>query len=255
MPCCACSTGCTTPTEARTAFAAARHAGFDNISLDFMYGLPGQSLQHWRDTLEQALDMGAEHLSLYALTLEHNVPMARRVAAGEHITCPTTMRLPTCTPWPRICWSRQAIVTTRSPIGRPARTLSRVTTLSTGGASPTMASAPAPTPLMGATAAPTCCSRAATLPPCAAAHRRWRTVRHCRPKSPWPKQCSWDFVSYMRESPPPDSPRSTAGHSSVFAPQIAALVDEGLLVDDGERLLLTRRGRLLSNQVFIRFMA
>jgi oxygen-independent coproporphyrinogen III oxidase len=68
---------------ARTAYHAARRAGFDNISLDFMYGLPGQSLQHWRQTLTQAIALRPEHLSLYALTLESHVPMAQRVAGGE----------------------------------------------------------------------------------------------------------------------------------------------------------------------------
>lgn len=53
----------------------ARRAGFDNLNLDLIFGLPGQSLESWRESLEMALDLGPEHLSLYALSLEHGTPM------------------------------------------------------------------------------------------------------------------------------------------------------------------------------------
>jgi oxygen-independent coproporphyrinogen-3 oxidase len=56
--------------RARAAFDAARRAGFDNVSLDLMYGLPGQDLAGWRRTLTEALDWQPDHLSAYALTLE-----------------------------------------------------------------------------------------------------------------------------------------------------------------------------------------
>lgn len=55
--------------EARSAFAAARAAGFDNVSIDLMYAIPGQSLADWRAGLREALALGPEHLSLYALQL------------------------------------------------------------------------------------------------------------------------------------------------------------------------------------------
>ncbi len=58
------------PEEARRAVQSARAAGFDNISLDLMFALPRQSLAQWQDTLAQALEMGTEHLSLYALIVE-----------------------------------------------------------------------------------------------------------------------------------------------------------------------------------------
>jgi oxygen-independent coproporphyrinogen-3 oxidase len=69
--------------EARRAFEAARQAGFDNLSLDFMYGLPGQTLRDWRETLEQALELRAQHLSLYGLTIHDHLPLGRKVRAGE----------------------------------------------------------------------------------------------------------------------------------------------------------------------------
>ena len=49
---------------ARAAFESARAAGFDNLNLDFMYGLPGQSLQQWAGTLDEAIACRPEHLSL-----------------------------------------------------------------------------------------------------------------------------------------------------------------------------------------------
>ncbi|MGQ0608102.1 MAG: radical SAM family heme chaperone HemW [Chloroflexota bacterium] len=58
-----------TAREARTAFGAARAAGFDNISVDLIYGIPGQSIDDWRDGLLRALALGPDHVSCYALQL------------------------------------------------------------------------------------------------------------------------------------------------------------------------------------------
>jgi oxygen-independent coproporphyrinogen-3 oxidase len=55
--------------EVRAAFATARTAGFENISLDLIYGIPGQSLTRWRHGLRAALALDPDHLSLYALQL------------------------------------------------------------------------------------------------------------------------------------------------------------------------------------------
>jgi oxygen-independent coproporphyrinogen-3 oxidase len=55
--------------EVRAAFEAARAAGFDNISMDLIYGIPGQSLEDWRDGLRQAVELEPDHLSCYALQL------------------------------------------------------------------------------------------------------------------------------------------------------------------------------------------
>lgn len=68
--------------EAEEAFAAARRAGFDNINLDFMFGLPGQQTATWRSTLERAIALGPEHISLYSLTVEHGTPLYDAVRRG-----------------------------------------------------------------------------------------------------------------------------------------------------------------------------
>ena len=62
--------------QAREAYAAARACGFDNIGLDLIFGLPGQSLPGWLDVLRRAVDLGPEHLSCYGLTVEPGTPLA-----------------------------------------------------------------------------------------------------------------------------------------------------------------------------------
>ncbi|MGB5325800.1 MAG: radical SAM family heme chaperone HemW [Pseudomonadales bacterium] len=60
------------PDEARRAFARARAAGFDNINIDLMHGLPGQEAVLALADLQQAIDLDPEHLSWYQLTIEPN---------------------------------------------------------------------------------------------------------------------------------------------------------------------------------------
>ncbi|WP_028585864.1 radical SAM family heme chaperone HemW [Desulfogranum mediterraneum] len=69
--------------EALRAFQAARAAGFSDLSLDLIYGLPGQDAAQWRQTLETVLALEPDHLSLYELTLEEGTPLTRAVARGE----------------------------------------------------------------------------------------------------------------------------------------------------------------------------
>ncbi|MBN1935908.1 MAG: radical SAM family heme chaperone HemW [Anaerolineae bacterium] len=68
--------------EARQAVRNARAAGFDNLSLDLMFGLPTQTLADWQVDVEIALSLAPEHLSLYALTVEQETPLAARIRAG-----------------------------------------------------------------------------------------------------------------------------------------------------------------------------
>jgi oxygen-independent coproporphyrinogen-3 oxidase len=65
------------------AFQEGREAGFDNLSLDLIYGLPRQSLGSWRASLQQALALQPDHLSLYALTVEEGTPLAADIAQGR----------------------------------------------------------------------------------------------------------------------------------------------------------------------------
>jgi len=69
--------------QALAALDAAREAGFDDLSLDFMYGIPGQTAAAWHDTVVRAVELGPEHLSCYQLTFAPDTPLGRRVEAGE----------------------------------------------------------------------------------------------------------------------------------------------------------------------------
>jgi oxygen-independent coproporphyrinogen-3 oxidase len=69
--------------EALAAFDAARRAGFNNLSIDLMHSLPGQSPRQWRDALEQGIALAPEHISAHALSVEEGTPFADLLAAGE----------------------------------------------------------------------------------------------------------------------------------------------------------------------------
>lgn len=71
------------PAQAARAVALLRAAGISNLSVDLIYGTPGQTLESWGRSLERALGLGAEHLSCYCLTLERSTPLWRRCRAGQ----------------------------------------------------------------------------------------------------------------------------------------------------------------------------
>ncbi len=80
------------PDAAEAAYRAARAAGFGNVSLDFIYGVHGQTLKRAVEDAERAASLGTDHLSAYALTLEkealaEEVPLAKQLARGE-VTLP-----------------------------------------------------------------------------------------------------------------------------------------------------------------------
>lgn len=69
--------------QAISAVEDSRKAGFHNIGLDLIYGVPGQGGESWRDTLKQTLLFLPEHLSCYQLTFEPETPLGGRYRAGE----------------------------------------------------------------------------------------------------------------------------------------------------------------------------
>lgn len=68
---------------ARAAYEAARRAGFDNINVDLIYGLPAQSIERWRETLERVIDLRPDHLSAYSLQVEERTAMLRWIQTGR----------------------------------------------------------------------------------------------------------------------------------------------------------------------------
>jgi len=69
--------------QAKESFGILRAAGFSNINIDLMFGLPGQSLEHWRSTLEKTIALQPEHVSAYCLTYEEDTEFFLRHARGE----------------------------------------------------------------------------------------------------------------------------------------------------------------------------
>jgi oxygen-independent coproporphyrinogen-3 oxidase len=63
-----------TPQEITQAVHGARLTGFPSINLDFMFGLPAQTMRQWQETLDEALNLRPEHLSLYSLIIEEGTP-------------------------------------------------------------------------------------------------------------------------------------------------------------------------------------
>jgi oxygen-independent coproporphyrinogen-3 oxidase len=69
--------------QAISAIEASRRAGFNNIGLDLIYGVPDQNIDLWLDTLRQTIVFSPEHLSCYQLTLEAKTPLGIKCQAGE----------------------------------------------------------------------------------------------------------------------------------------------------------------------------
>lgn len=72
-----------TAEQAQEAVPQARAAGFDSISIDLMYQLPGLTLGGWQQTLDQALKLEPEHISAYGLTIEPRTLLAHQVKTGQ----------------------------------------------------------------------------------------------------------------------------------------------------------------------------
>ena len=69
--------------QAKEAVSLARHAGFSNINLDFMYGIPGQTVEAWTAALHNAMALHPEHLSLYQLKIEENTVLYQWLEDGK----------------------------------------------------------------------------------------------------------------------------------------------------------------------------
>jgi oxygen-independent coproporphyrinogen-3 oxidase len=76
------------PEQARRSVELARAAGFHTVAFDLIYGLPGQSAEDWRRTLETAVALEPDHLSCYQLTIHEGTPFGFRLARGKMTEAP-----------------------------------------------------------------------------------------------------------------------------------------------------------------------
>ena len=65
------------------AFNLTREAGFENISIDLIYGIPGENIESWKETLKTAVALSPEHISLYQLKIEEDTPLCSKMNKGE----------------------------------------------------------------------------------------------------------------------------------------------------------------------------
>ena len=71
--------------QVEAAMTLLREVKIDNVSLDLIYGLPGQSMESWQESLRQAMALAPEHISAYGLKVEEGTPLFKRVLSGEEI--------------------------------------------------------------------------------------------------------------------------------------------------------------------------
>lgn len=76
------------PEQARRSIELAREAGFHTVALDLIYGLPGQTAEDWRGTLETAVALQPDHVSCYQLTIHEGTPFGFRLARGKMTEAP-----------------------------------------------------------------------------------------------------------------------------------------------------------------------
>jgi putative oxygen-independent coproporphyrinogen III oxidase len=71
------------PENVKRAVDMARAAGFQSVSVDLIYGTPGESLKDWQSTVTQALNLGVDHISAYALIIEEGTKLAAQIKRGD----------------------------------------------------------------------------------------------------------------------------------------------------------------------------
>ena len=71
------------PEEAAESVRLAREAGFENLNLDLMFGIPGQTLEQWKSTLTKITDLKPEHISFYSLQVEEGTPIYNEIKFGR----------------------------------------------------------------------------------------------------------------------------------------------------------------------------
>ena len=69
--------------QAEESFCIFRDAGFSNVSIDLMFGLPGKTERQWRDSLQKTITLKPEHISTYCLTYEEDTEFLARFERGE----------------------------------------------------------------------------------------------------------------------------------------------------------------------------
>jgi oxygen-independent coproporphyrinogen-3 oxidase len=70
-------------TDAKNGVSWAKDAGFEHISLDLIFGIPGQTMSTWKETIKSVIDLPVDHLSLYSLNVEDGTPLQKQIQSGQ----------------------------------------------------------------------------------------------------------------------------------------------------------------------------
>jgi len=79
--------------EVEEAVKNSKRAGFDNISFDLIFGIPGQSVRNWQETMDRVLELSPQHISAYNLKIEPDTPLHRDMTAGYLVPCDEDLEL------------------------------------------------------------------------------------------------------------------------------------------------------------------
>jgi oxygen-independent coproporphyrinogen III oxidase len=242
-------------------FQTARRAGFDNISLDLIFGVPHQTLEMWRETLRTALALHPDHLSMYSLILENGTSMHKWVNRGW---------LPQ--PDDDLAADMYELADQMAcDAGLPQYELSNWARPGAGCLHNLQYWRNEPYLGVGAGAHGY------------AANVRYEVIRpiqrYIELAQSQDRALDYPITASVEHSEPIDEAGAMAEHmmtglrlvnegisrsafeqrfgtaiEAVYGTEIAELIQNGLLVQNGDKLQLTPRARLLSNQVFMRFM-
>ncbi|EFO79542.1 putative oxygen-independent coproporphyrinogen III oxidase [Oscillochloris trichoides DG-6] len=249
--------------EAHQSYLQAREAGFESISLDFIFGLPGQTLEDWETTLNEISTWQPDHLSLYSLILEEQTPLYAQVTAGR-------IRLPDDD---RSATMYEMAIEHLAANGYVQYEISNFARSHTAGPLPSHACQHNLAYWLNSDylAAGAGAYGHLTLPPdphryanrltiegyMAALDAGQRPLAEIIPLSP-ADICAETMMMGLRLNIGVGAAHFAArcGHplDAIYSSEIADLLAQGLLQRDTERVWLTPRGRMIGNQVFQRFL-
>jgi oxygen-independent coproporphyrinogen-3 oxidase len=239
--------------EGKKALLQAREAGFNNISIDFIYGIPGRTPDKWNSVLREIVNLGAQHISLYGLTLEENTPMFERVQRGE-INAPdqdtSASEYEIACDILAACGYRQYEISNWALPGYESRhnlaCWQRLPYLGLGVAAHSFLDSRR-------------IANSNDLDEYLKSLPEGKPVSHTVEVIDQPAAFSEALFLGLRLNKGVDANDINAEFSidlySRFAGEIEELVSLGLLEREGSRIKLTPRGRLLGNEVFIRFLS
>jgi putative oxygen-independent coproporphyrinogen III oxidase len=238
--------------RARAAIASARSAGFDNVSLDLMMWLPGQRVADWLQSVDEAIAVAPDHVSLYMLELYPNAPLRDEMARGRWTQAPDedaeAMYLTAMDRFDAAGFEQYEISNVARPGRRSRHNLKYWTDGEWIGFGCGAHSTRGGVRSRNVAAADEYVQRVARGEPTAVEARRLSREEHLGDA----------LFTALRLNDGVDleavGRRYDVDVWQRYGPELAPFIDAGCLEHDGSRLRLTRRGMLLANEVMTIFV-